>query len=362
MPTNQQKFPSRNKTVSRRRFISRAGAAWAAAAAGPLLLAPGKAKASDALVVTSWGGAYRAAVEKSWTQPFTKETGIPITVIDNSDLAKIKAQVMSGDIEFDVIDATGSQATAGSKEGLWERLDTSLLDTADLSMPISEDYIAVYSGGGVVAWDSKRHPDGQHPTDYKEFWDAKTFPGRRGLRTRISETLEMALLADGVPTASLYPLDVERGFRSLDRIKPYVRKWIETTPQSVSLIETNEIDFSYTYIGRVEAVRQNGSSLKYSIKQSMGAPEYLTVVKKTKQRDAAMRFVAFCTRPDRQAALADAFFYTPSSRKAVSLMRPEIAGMMADIMKSPDHLILDDLWWRDRFEELQKRFVEWQLS
>jgi hypothetical protein len=31
-------------------------------------------------------------------------------------------------------------------------------------------------------------------------------------------------------------------------------------------------------------------------------------------------------------------------------------------MKSPDHLILDDLWWRDRFEELQKRFVEWQLS
>jgi putative spermidine/putrescine transport system substrate-binding protein len=350
------------QAITRRQFVAGAGAAVTAAVSGPLILTPGKAKASEQLVVTSWGGAYRQAVETNWIQPFTKETGIPITVIDNSDLAKVKAQVMSGNIEWDVIDATGSQATAGSKDGLWEPIDRSLFDVADLSMPLSPDYVPVYAGAGVVAWDAKRHPDGQHPTDYKEFWDAKTFPGRRGLRTRVSETLEMALLADGVKPAELYPLDVERGFKSLDRIKPFVRKWIETTPQTVSLVESGEIDFSYTYIGRVEAARQTGSTVTYSIKATMSYPEYLTVVKKTRNREAAMKFVAFCTRPDRQAALADAFYYTPSSRKAVALMRPEISKTMSSIMKSPNHVLGNDLWWRDRFVELQKRFLEWQLS
>ncbi|ODV43375.1 hypothetical protein AWV79_17990 [Cupriavidus sp. UYMMa02A] len=40
--------------------------------------------------------------------------------------------------------------------------------------------------------------------------------------------LEFALLADGVPKDKLYPIDVQRALKSLDRIKKNVVKWWDT--------------------------------------------------------------------------------------------------------------------------------------
>ena len=48
----------------------------------------------------------------------------------------------------------------------------------------------------------------QGPASWADFWDVAKFPGRRSLRRSPIETLEQALLADGVPMAQLYPLDV----------------------------------------------------------------------------------------------------------------------------------------------------------
>src|SRR4029079_14217589 len=152
--------------------------------------------------------------------------------------------------------------------GLWEDIDAKIVDRSDLIAPGGKTYIGTYLFAGGIAWDPKRFPDGKHPADFKDFWDAQRFPGRRGLRTRISETLEMALVADGVPPNKLYPLDIERGFKALqrvqparkkmnhvfkalDRVKPLVKKWIETTPETITLLTANEIDFSYTYLSRV---------------------------------------------------------------------------------------------------------------
>ena len=53
-----------------------------------------------------------------------------------------------------------------------------------------------------------------------DYWDAKKFPGPRGMYNAPTYILEFALIADGVPKDKLYPLDVPRAFKSLDRIKP----------------------------------------------------------------------------------------------------------------------------------------------
>jgi spermidine/putrescine-binding protein len=47
---------------------------------------------------------------------------------------------------------------------------------------------------------------------------------------------------------------VERAFKALDKIKPSVSHWITATPQTISLIQRNECDFTYAYNGRVFAV------------------------------------------------------------------------------------------------------------
>jgi putative spermidine/putrescine transport system substrate-binding protein len=341
---------------ARRRFLGRAGAVAASATFMPFARAQ-----APGIVVTCWGGDYEKAIKSCFAEPFTKETGIGVSLVNNADLTKMKVQVDSKNVQWDVFDSVGPQITAGARQGLWEDIDGKIVDRSDLVSPGAKDYVGTYLFGGGVAYDPKRVPEGKRPQNFKDFWDVQRFPGRRGLRTRISETLEMALVADGVAPDKLYPLDVERGFKALDRIKPAVKKWIETTPETITLLTSNEIDYSYTYMSRVFPAQKAGLSVAMATGQTINSLEYLAVPKYSKNKDAAMRYVAFCLRPDRQAVFANTVFFAPNARKAVPLVAAESRQYMPDVLNR-SNIIMNDAWWADKYDTLQKRFTEWMLT
>src|SRR6218665_524155 len=87
------------------------GAAAASAAIGlPLLARPRRASAAEKLVVVGWGGNARPAVEEALVRPFEKKFGVAVTLGDTPDLAKVKAQVMTKNVEWDGFDAVGPMA------------------------------------------------------------------------------------------------------------------------------------------------------------------------------------------------------------------------------------------------------------
>jgi putative spermidine/putrescine transport system substrate-binding protein len=349
----------RKSKIGRRAFIG----AGASVLAAPYVLRWDQAVAqSRPLVFVSWGGSYQEAQETAIVKPFTKDTGIQVTMASGPDLAKLRAQAKSGNVEWDIFDGTGPMITAGEREDLWHPLDKSIVNTAGMlpgAARASSIGICLYAGG--IGFDPKRHPEGKHPRDFAQLWDADKFPGRRGFRTRISETLEMALLADGVEPAKLYPLDVERGFKSLDRIKKHVSNWIAQTPQTISLIQSNEVDFTYTYSGRVLTAQRSGVSVDFSFDQTINSMQYLAVPKGSRQKDAAMRLLDYSLRDERQAQFAEVLSYIPSKAAAIDLMTPDAKKRLPDL-KSPKNAIVDDEWWADHFAELEKRFKEWQLT
>jgi len=62
------------------------------------------------------------------------------------------------------------------------------------------------------------------------------------------DTIEEALLADGVAKDKLYPLDIDRAFRSLDKIKKDVAVWWTGGAQTSQMLKTGEVDMSsYEY-------------------------------------------------------------------------------------------------------------------
>ena len=67
------------------------------------------------------------------------------------------------------------------------------------------------------------------------------------------------------------------------------------------------------------------------------------VAKNAPNREAGMRYIAFCLRPDRQAAFGEAIFYTPNARQAFALVSPEAKAFMPD-MESPDNAVADAAW------------------
>jgi putative spermidine/putrescine transport system substrate-binding protein len=347
---------------SRRRLLTTIGGGAALSIAAPFVLRHGRSLAQTKdLVFVTWGGTYRAAVEKGLIEPFSAETGIKVTVIDTPDLAKVKAQVTTGNVEWDVFDAPGALGTGGSKEGYWEPLPASLFDASDLSIPATKDLVPFYTFAGGIAYDPKRFAEGKYPKNFAEYFDAKTFPGRRTFRNRPSETLEAALLADGVPPSKLYPLDVDRAFKALDRIKPHVAKWVDSTPQTITLLQTNEVDFSYSYASRVKTTGATGAGMAFSFAQTLNGLEYLAVLKNSPNKANALKFVSYALQPKAQAAVMELLGNTPVSKKALTMLSPETRKWLPN-MESENNLVMNEQWWSDNFEKLSRRFKEWVLT
>jgi putative spermidine/putrescine transport system substrate-binding protein len=333
-----------------------------ASAASPLLLNSGRAYGADKQITfVTWGGSYRQAIEETVVRPFTKETGIGVTIVDTPDLAKLRAQVQTNNVQWDVFDAPNALGVAGGNAGLWEPLDAAMFDRGDLIIDIKNNLLPWYVFVGGIAWDPKKTPGGKHPRNFSEYFDAKAFPGGRTFRNRPSETFEAALLADGVAPKQLYPLDVDRAFKVLERIKPHVVKWIDQTPQTLTLLQTGETDFSYTYASRVKPAKAGGQSVDFSFDQTVNGFEYLAVVKNAPNKVAAMKFLAFAARPDRQAAFMELIGNTPSSKKALNLMSADSRKWIPNL-QADNSVLMDDAWWTKNFDDITRRFKEWTLS
>lgn len=347
---------------TRRRVLRTFGAGAGLILSAPYLIVPGRAQGNQKIVFVSWGGSTQEAQEKTIIKAFVEETGIQVITASGPDVAKVKAQVMTGNVEWDVINFTGPQAVGAERENLLEPLDLAIVDNAkDLVFGLRKSTTAWYVYPGGIGYDAKRHPEGKHPRTWTQFWDTKAFPGRRGMRTRPDETLEIALLGDGVDAKKLYPLDVERAFKALDRLKPSVAKWIPETPQTITLLQNNEIDFVYTYSGRIEAAKKQGLPLGFVYDEVLCTPSYMAVPKGTKNRAAAMKLVNYFLRPDLQAAFCNITGYTPVNAKGVPLLSAEAKAQQADLT-NPKTAITDVDWWADNFVEMSKRFKEWLIT
>ncbi|MHB0773870.1 ABC transporter substrate-binding protein [Bradyrhizobium sp. 1.29L] len=321
---------------------------------------PRRAQAAGSVTLVSWGGSWGDLVKEVLIRPFTAETGISVEYLTGPDLARVKAQVATNNIEWDIVDLSGPAIYAGANQGLWEPIDQKILDPSRfVAKPPPFAAPVGYQTLGI-AYDPSRTK--QPAQDFGQLWDVKNFPGRRALISyHANELLEGALLGDGVAPKELYPLDIDRAFRALERIKPYVKRWFAETAQGITLLQTNEADYTLTYVNRAKAAKESGASISFSRDQCILTVEYFAVVKGTQRKEAAMRFLEFATRPDRQALISNKTAGIPSAKGAKELMDQEAKRWSADL-DNPKNVITDNQYWGDHFVELDKRFKEWLLT
>lgn len=345
------------KSLSRRSVLGLA----AGAIAGSAYIRRGWAKGGRPLVICGYGGSETVAQRRAFYDPFTKATGIEIITAAGVDLARMKIQVENKDVEWDVVDLNDAWVLEATRMGLLERVDDSIVNREKDCIPQANNEFAVgksvYAGG--IAFPTNRLK-GRAPKNWPEFWNTQRFPGRRGLRDRITDTLEQALMGDGVPASQVYPCDVERAFRALDRIKPYVNHWIAEAQQTVTLIEQDETDFTCTYTTRVRELQEAQVPIGYSFQQNILGIAYSAVLKGSRNRDAAMRFLDFILDTDRQVEYADIWGDAPTLKDARAKVDPLMQKWLPDV-DSPGNLFTNAAWWEGRLDELNTRFQEWLL-
>lgn len=351
-----RKFAS---AVSRRFFLT----GTAGILAAPIVLRATRSDAaSGSVTITVNGGSFLDIMTKQVFTPFKEETGIEVKPVPPPDFAKIKAMLLTGNVEWDVCQRAGAYMSAGSKQGFWEQLDLSMFDLEDLMVPPTSDSVTWQTYSSGILWNPARFGDGKHPQTFAEFFDLQKFPGRRALRDIPDGMLEAALLADGVTPNDIYPLDLDRAFKSLDRIKQ-TSVWTATTPQTISLVQTGEVDFAFNYSNRVRATTLPGGGvpLAFSLKQNLISTDALAVVKGAPNKENALKLIAYILRPEVQARLENQFGLMPVSKKAVPMLSSETHKWLPD-MHNPNNLFMNDQYWGDNYDVIYRRFKEWMMS
>ncbi|UVO30473.1 ABC transporter substrate-binding protein [Bradyrhizobium arachidis] len=347
-------------SLSRRNFLGRGASIGLALAFSGAPFVSRKALGATTISFVSFGGSYGDFAKEYWIKPFTAETGIAVQYVSGPDLAKVKAQVDNKSVEWDVFDAVGATAYAGIKDNLWEPIESQVIDPDRFVQRVADVLVPTFIYAGGIAYDPVRT---KNPAiNFTDLWDAKKFPGPRGLRSRASETIELALLADGVPASKLYPLDIDRGFKALDAIKPHVKKWFDQTAQGITLIQTGEVDYTYTYANRVKAAKDSGVSIDFSLAQCISAMNYYAIPRGCPRKEAAMRFLEFITRPEQQALMANKLYVIPVTKGAETRLSEEARRWIPDTSNNSKNVFVSDEYWRDHFVAVDKRFKEWILT
>jgi len=229
--------------ISRRKAIGLAGAAAAGAVAAPYISRRGLA-ATKELVFCSWGGSYQKILRKAILDPFEQETGIKVTDTSAPIVAQVKAQVDSKNVEWDVIEGGTRWYPVLLKQNLIQPLGLTEGDTKGiLPGAVLSHGAAPLMVSFVLAYNTDHFKD-SHPSGWADFWDVEKFPGPRSLGADVTYNLEFALLADGVPADKLYPIDTDRAFAKLQKIREQIKVWWKQGDQPTQLLSTGEVVMS----------------------------------------------------------------------------------------------------------------------
>lgn len=342
-------------------------ALFAAAALGAIALAGASYGQSpqNVVVFAGWGGSIQKAQRAIYFDSFEKQTGIKVIDIPDVQLAKIKAMVDSGDVQWDVVQSLGAWVPQGEKQKLWEPLDYKTIDKSEVPSKLAGSYaIGNSTYGMVVAYNTAAYAGKQAPRNWVDFWNVKDFQGRRSLPDAPRYSLEAALLADGVPPDKLYPLDVDRAFRSLDRVKPNVNIWFKQWPQVPVLLSSQELTVSLMSHTRIlSAVKDERAPLAMSWGQSLMTVDYLAVPRGAPHKENAMKLINWMTNAKLQAELARTSGIGPTNNGALDVMsETEREQLPSYHFKKGETVLVDYDWWSANDEKVTERWNAWKLK
>ena len=357
--------------LGRRDFLR----ALAASAAGSTLLAPLIALASRPAAAAerpvtyfSYGGAWKQAIMGAFGDPFTKKTGIPVQYQEPYSFAKLRAMHEAKAQQIDIVGVNGMDVYIAARLKMitpidWRLVDKSVLDPQQLH---HTDVIGCSSQSMNVCYSKKKWPGDNHPNSWADFWNVEKFPGRRSLRRDALWTMEAALKADGVKDDAFYPLDVERAFRSLDRIKPHIKTWWSDNSQAQQLMEQEEVDLIYMTNGRAtQSILDHKAAFEMIWNEAIyaGHAEGWIVPVGCPNPQGGMRFLDIVGRPEHQAVFARLLYYAPQHPKAFDLLEPKLAKLMPSYPENEKlaHTI-NYKWWADNNARVQRRFEQWLQS
>lgn len=344
-------------------------------AAALMCTASVSAFSEEKLTAVSFGGAYGAAQQKHMIDPFTAKTGIKVLFEDYSGgIAEIKAQVESGNVLWDVVDIETIDLERACSEGLLEIFPQDQLPAGDDGAPAKDDFYADAlsneCGVGNIYWTvlyaySDDTIEGGKPSTIADFFDTKTFPGKRAMRKRPQINLEWALLADGVAASDVYETlatdaGLQRAFKKLETIKSDL-VWFDSWSQAPQLLNDGGAVMVQSANGRIyAAINADDKPFHMVWDGHVFDLDAWAVLKGAPNKATAMKFVKFATGSKPLSGMQDVA-YGPTRESSMVYVDDAVKGQLPSANLDVGLRASGD-FWSDYGESYGEKFNEWLLK
>lgn len=333
------------------------------------------------LSVASLGGGLQDAQQNTLFGPFSKQSGVRVQLQAwDGKLATLQSRAQTrtdkNNADWDLVLMEEAPLQVACREGLLlSRPLTIDPASTTLDSPGRACGVSAWRMNLVLAWDKSRVDT--VPT-WTDFWDVARRPGKRGLRRDPRGTLEIALMADGVAPDDVYRTlatadGMDRAFRKLDQLKPYI-VWWNTPAEAVQIIESGAVLMTSAPDGEVATADQAGHrSFGTQAAQSLGMNVSWAVPRATSPEHwiLAKQLLSFLADPIRQSTFLASYPILLATRSGGSEKPSRDATEPAtpppgDAGHAPggdNHqhatLMMDDGFWVDHLVSLQRRFDGW---
>jgi putative spermidine/putrescine transport system substrate-binding protein len=323
---------------------------------------------ADQITVVGWGGTWDKAYKEGVWDPYSRATGAKIILEEwGGEIAKVRAQVQSGSITYDVVSVEAPAMEVGCAEGLFVPLSPEVTGDPAKYHPgtLHECGVASDTWATILAYSKDAIP-GDGPKSWADYFDTAKFPGKRGMLAGAQYTLENALMGDGVAPADVYkvlatPEGIDRAFKKLDSIKSDVVWWTSTT-QAVQNLASGEVVMTDQYNARItneiEAEKKN-----YAIVWDAGflyGTDFWAIVKGSPNEKAGIELLKWFSQPENQAGFSKLYAYGTGRVEAADFIPAE---QLAKLPTSPEHksrsAAYDNAFWAENKEALEARFKAW---
>jgi putative spermidine/putrescine transport system substrate-binding protein len=335
---------------------------FAALLAAVILGAGSPALARD-LTVVAGGGALQDHMRRILFEPFARANNIRVQdVAYDYNVGPIRAMVQANNVTWDVVMVEAPDLKQGCDDGLFERIDWSVVPRDRFLAGGTTECGAGALGWGVaVVFDRDRNRQG--PSTFAEFWDVERFPGRRAMRQGARMTLEIALLSDGVPPAQVYqvlgtPEGQRRAFARLDQLRPHLMFW-RGGQQPFDWVGSGEVAYAVGFTGRAVNAIRAGRPLEIRWDTLLYAYDFWAVPRGSSNRALAMRMIAHLTS---EAGLREMTTVWPINPVTAAVVRDPAVRAANPLMLTnfvDRGVQISTEFWLDNGTDLEQRFTAW---
>jgi putative spermidine/putrescine transport system substrate-binding protein len=317
------------------------------------------------IIFAGFGGEYQAAQAKTLFEPFTKQTGISVIQFSGDfSIAKLSEQVHSGAVGWDFMTLPARLIPVAIQDRLVQKLDYRVIRPDG----IAGELVQEFSVGAVILAMALTYSTqtfaaaDKAPKTWADFWDIRAFPGARGMYDGPTYTMEFALLADGVERDRLYPIDADRAFRSLDKLKGAGRKWWSSFASPGALFHDNDIVMT-PWTRAIGLIRNYNVPIAVSYDGAAFSYESWAVTRDAPHAENAMRFIAWAIEAKQQARLAEAIGFGPTNKTALPLVSESLRKILpSEPANLEQGFQLSGDYWGEHLRSLTERWYDWRLK